>query len=214
MRLSAVAFASALSEHPVAAQATGEVAGAVLEAIGDRPDLVVVTASPAARRRPRGHRRDASRPCSIPWPSSGARPSRWSGAGPRSRRPRPSACGPDGSGRCSRVALTAIRLADDELALRRLAGPDRLRARALRRWSPTRSPSRAEEFLAWLAERQPGLPVVGGNASGGRGPGGNRLVLGDRVVDRGRHRRAPRVRGRRRDRWSPRGAGPTDDCSP
>ena len=40
-------FASALSEHPVATQATGEVAGAVLESIGERPDLVVVTATRA-----------------------------------------------------------------------------------------------------------------------------------------------------------------------
>ena len=39
-------FASALSEHPIASQATGEVTGAVLEAIGDYPDLVVVTATP------------------------------------------------------------------------------------------------------------------------------------------------------------------------
>ncbi len=36
-------FASALSEHPVPAMATGETAGALLEAIGERPDLVVVT---------------------------------------------------------------------------------------------------------------------------------------------------------------------------
>ncbi len=42
-RLTRMSFASALSEHPVASHATGEVAGAVLEAIGDRPDLAVVT---------------------------------------------------------------------------------------------------------------------------------------------------------------------------
>jgi small ligand-binding sensory domain FIST len=40
-----VPFASSLSEHPVASQATGEVAGAVLESLGERPDLVVVTAT-------------------------------------------------------------------------------------------------------------------------------------------------------------------------
>ncbi len=38
-------FASALSEHPVATEATGEVAGAVLEALGERPDLAVVVAT-------------------------------------------------------------------------------------------------------------------------------------------------------------------------
>jgi small ligand-binding sensory domain FIST len=39
-------FASALSEHPIATEATGEVAGAVLEALGDRPDLVLVCVTP------------------------------------------------------------------------------------------------------------------------------------------------------------------------
>jgi len=38
-----VPFASAISQHPIASQAIGEVSGAVLESIGDRPDLVLVT---------------------------------------------------------------------------------------------------------------------------------------------------------------------------
>ena len=42
-RLTAVPFASAQSEHPIAALATGEVVGAVLEAIGERPDLVFIS---------------------------------------------------------------------------------------------------------------------------------------------------------------------------
>jgi small ligand-binding sensory domain FIST len=37
-----VAFASALSQHPLTAHAVGEVAGALLEAGSDRPDLMVV----------------------------------------------------------------------------------------------------------------------------------------------------------------------------
>ncbi len=41
--MSPAAFASALSRHPVTSQATGEVVGAVLEEVGERPDLVVVT---------------------------------------------------------------------------------------------------------------------------------------------------------------------------
>ncbi|MGH9098193.1 MAG: hypothetical protein ACRDWB_12305, partial [Acidimicrobiales bacterium] len=36
-------FASAQSEHPIAALATGEVVGAVLEAVGERPDLVFLS---------------------------------------------------------------------------------------------------------------------------------------------------------------------------
>lgn len=38
-------FAAALSEHPIATQATGEVVGHVLDALGDRPDLVVLFVS-------------------------------------------------------------------------------------------------------------------------------------------------------------------------
>lgn len=43
----------------------------------------------------------------------------------------------------------------------------------------------AAEFLPWLAHRHPGLPVVGGNASGGLGPGGTRLVTDGDVVTEG-----------------------------
>jgi hypothetical protein len=35
-------FASALSEHPVPAYATGEVCGQVLEGVGAHPDLAIV----------------------------------------------------------------------------------------------------------------------------------------------------------------------------
>lgn len=40
----------------------------------------------------------------------------------------------------------------------------------------------AEEAFAAIADRWPGLPVVGGMASAARGPGGNRLLLDDTVV--------------------------------
>jgi small ligand-binding sensory domain FIST len=43
----------------------------------------------------------------------------------------------------------------------------------------------AADFLAWVGARHPGLPVVGGQASGGQGPGGTRLVVGDRVLTAG-----------------------------
>ena len=41
-----VPFASAISEHPVTAHATGEVAGQVLEKVGANPDLVVLFVTP------------------------------------------------------------------------------------------------------------------------------------------------------------------------
>src|SRR5437762_526842 len=39
-------FAAALSEHPIAAQAVGEVAGQVLEALGPEPDLAMLFVTP------------------------------------------------------------------------------------------------------------------------------------------------------------------------
>ena len=42
-------FASALSEHPDAAEATGEVIGAVLERLGTEPDVAAVFVSPQHR---------------------------------------------------------------------------------------------------------------------------------------------------------------------
>ncbi len=43
----------------------------------------------------------------------------------------------------------------------------------------------ADSFLQRLAQDRPGLAVVGGMASAARGPGGNRLVIDDRVVTEG-----------------------------
>src|SRR5690606_7214060 len=40
-------------------------------------------------------------------------------------------------------------------------------------------------LLDQLAERTPGLAVIGGLASAGRGPGGNRVVLDERVATHG-----------------------------
>src|ERR1700721_303634 len=39
-------FAAAMSEHPLTAHAAGEVTGAVLERIGDRPDFATVFVTP------------------------------------------------------------------------------------------------------------------------------------------------------------------------
>lgn len=41
------------------------------------------------------------------------------------------------------------------------------------------------EFLAFLEDRCPGAPAVGGMASGGRAPGENRLLLDGTVIDEG-----------------------------
>lgn len=41
------------------------------------------------------------------------------------------------------------------------------------------------EFLAWVDQARPGLPVAGGLASGGQGFGGNRLLLDDAIYSDG-----------------------------
>jgi small ligand-binding sensory domain FIST len=43
----------------------------------------------------------------------------------------------------------------------------------------------ADAFLRRLGEDRPGLPVIGGLASGANAPGGNRLVLDDRILTAG-----------------------------
>jgi small ligand-binding sensory domain FIST len=178
-----VPFASALSEHPVSSAAVGEVVGSVLEAIGDRPDLVMVTVTRAhagaledivgtigsvlhplatvggAAESVVGTRREVEETAAI---------SLWAGwVGP-----------------LAPVRLTATRLADGGWHFD--GWPDRLP------FEPTALVLVADpftfptaEFLPWLAEHRPGLPVVGGNASGGRGPGGARLVHSGGVVSDG-----------------------------
>jgi small ligand-binding sensory domain FIST len=70
----------------------------------------------------------------------------------------------------SRVALTGMPDTDAADALLLLADPYSFPVEAL---------------LARLADDEPGLPVVGGLASAGAGPGAAALVLGDDVVTRG-----------------------------
>ena len=176
-------FASALSEHPVASQATGEVAGAVLESIGERPDLVVLTVTRphagalediagSGRRRapPVGHVRLCRRV------GGGDRPRSRGDAGHRLWAGR--------VGPLAQVRLHATRLADDSWTFGGWPGRTAFEPGALLLAAdPFTFP--ADEFLTWLARAEPGLPVIGGNASGGRGPGGNRLVVGDEVVTSG-----------------------------
>jgi small ligand-binding sensory domain FIST len=178
-----VPFASALSEHPVASAATGEVSGAVLERLGERPDLVVVTAT----RPHAGALEDIAatvssvlRPLAV---VGGAAASVVSTGREVEETPAISLWA-GWVGPLAPVQLDATRLADDSW---HFAGwpeglgfePKTLILLA----DPFTFP--AAEFLDWLADRIPGLPVVGGNVSGSRGPGGSRLVIGDRVVASG-----------------------------
>lgn len=176
-------FGAALSEHPVAAHATGEVVGSLLEQVGEEPDAVFVFATGAhvgafedvvsavhATMRPRallgatavsvigGAREVEEQPALALWAgaAAGAR-ARWFAAGDR------------GGGSWSFTGPS-----DDELAA---ASTLVLLA------DPTSFP--ATPWLEHLGERHPHLRVVGGMASSGFAPGANRVCVDGAVRSSG-----------------------------
>jgi small ligand-binding sensory domain FIST len=176
-------FASALSEHPVASLATGEVIGSVLEAIGERPDLVVLTVS----RPHAGALEDiAAAVDSVLHPLATIGCAAESVVGTRREvEETPSISLWAGRvGPLVPVTLRATRQPDDGWHIAGWPADLAFRPAALVLVAdPFTFP--ADAFLAWLEARHPGLPVIGGNASAGRGPGGNRLVTGARTVNEG-----------------------------
>ena len=176
-------FASALSEHPVTTQATGEVTGAVLESIGERPDLVVVTTT----RSHAGALEDiASTIDSVlhPLVIVGCAAESVVGTAHEAEETPAISLWAGRVGPLAAVSLRATRLADDTWHFD--GWPEHFAfdpSALVLVVDPFTFP--ADAFLDWLAERHPSLPVIGGNASGGQGPGGSRLVVGDRVVTAG-----------------------------
>jgi small ligand-binding sensory domain FIST len=178
-------YAAALSQHPLATQAVGEVAGAVLERLGEAPDLAVVFVSASHA----GALEDiASALRSLLAPDvligcaagsvvggsheveGGPAISLWA-AGVASVTPlRLLTEEHDGGAVISGVPSPEL-LADDRQVVVVLADPFSFPA---------------DDFLTGLRQ-QVGLdlPVVGGLASAAPGPGGNRLVLGSEVVSDG-----------------------------
>jgi small ligand-binding sensory domain FIST len=178
-----VPFASALSEHPVASQATGEVAGAVLESIGERPDLVVLTVT----RPHAGALEDIAGAVAAvlhPLAMFGCAAESVVGTAHEVEETPAIALWAGRVGPLAQVHLRATRLADDSWTFEGWPGQTAFEpGTLLLAADPFTFP--ADEFLTWLDRAEPGLPVIGGNASGGRGPGGNRLVVGDEVVTSG-----------------------------
>jgi small ligand-binding sensory domain FIST len=178
-----VPFASDLSQHPVASQATGEVVGAVLEAIGQRPDLVVLTAT----RPHAGALEDIVATVDTvlhPLAIVGGAAESVVGTGSEVEETPAISLWAGRVGPLAQVHLSATRLADDSWHFG--GWPDHLGftpQALLLVADPFTFP--ADEFLTWLDRYHPDLPVVGGNVSGGRGPGGSRLLVGDRVVTAG-----------------------------
>lgn len=176
-------FAAGFSEHPLPTHAVGEVVGSVVERLDGRPDLAVLfIGAPhvgatediaAAVRRlldPRtligctastvaGGRREAEdTPAVALWAGrfGPAVPFRLTAADP--------------TGGSVRGFPAPAELPPDASAVLLLADPFSFSV---------------DPFLLGLRAGGPDLPVVGGLASAARGPGGNRLVLGDQVVSDG-----------------------------
>jgi small ligand-binding sensory domain FIST len=177
------AFASALSEHPVTSLATGEVAGAILETIGDRPDLVMVTTT----RPHAGALEDVAATLGAvlhPLAVVGCSAESVVGTGREVEETPAISVWAGRVGPLAPVALDATRLADGTWHFAGWPEQTAFEPSALVLVTdPFTFP--ADDFLSWIEARHPHLPVIGGLASGGRGPGASRLVVGDRVRSAG-----------------------------
>jgi small ligand-binding sensory domain FIST len=178
-----MAFAAALSEHPLAAQAVGEVVGQVLETLGPAPDLAVlfVTADHT------GALEDAARAVATlvqPRLFIGATANAVVGGGRGVEdQPGMSLFAARLPGQATRVRLTARQTPDGWT----VEGFDDDAADAARTLVLLADPFTfpVDAFLAQLRADHPALGVVGGLASAARGPGGNRLVLDGNLVNHG-----------------------------
>ena len=170
-------FAAALSEHPLATQAVGEVCGAVLEALGEGPppDLAVLFATAphtGVMAEIAGTVRSVLEPAALIGTTAvsvvgGAREveetsavSLWAARLPEPVVP---------------VRLEAHQTESGWLLGGLPAGAGDELPTLLLLADPFTFPTDA--FVLSAAERYPGLRVIGGMSSAARGPGGNRLVL-------------------------------------
>ena len=181
--LEVMPFASALSEHPIATQATGEVTGAVLEAIGDRPDLVLVYVTP-----PHAGALDdiitAIDAVLHPMAMIGCAAESVLGTNREVEETPAISLWAARLGPLLPVSLHAVQDPDGDWAFSGWSQEIPFEPQALLLIAdPYTFP--AEDFFSWMSERYPGLPIIGGNASAARGPGGNRIVLGARTVAEG-----------------------------
>jgi small ligand-binding sensory domain FIST len=167
-------FAAALSEHPVTAHAVGEVAGHLLEAVGEAPDLVTVFVTPPHA----GALEDVAAAIeSILRPGTMIGCAAVSVVG-ESREVEEEPAVVAWAGRVG--AVTPVRLDDAATPL----PPTAVAPRALLLVADPFSFD-PEQFFAATDAAHPGLPEVGGMASAPRGPGGNRMVLNGQVFTDG-----------------------------
>jgi small ligand-binding sensory domain FIST len=177
-------YASALSLHPTPVEAVGEVAGEILEQFdGTRPDFVVCFASPhhtGAFEDIVGGVRKLLEPEAV----IGCTMIGVAGGNVEVED------GPGlsvfaatfGAGRVDAIALETLRSED---GYEIVGWPDWVPARGtmLMLGDPYSFP--VGDFLDVCNARIPGVRVIGGMASAGDRPGGNRLAIDDRVLDNG-----------------------------
>ncbi|HEX2041693.1 MAG TPA: FIST N-terminal domain-containing protein [Acidimicrobiales bacterium] len=183
---STAGFAAGLSQHPDAATAVGEVVGQVLETLPDAadrpPDLALLFVTPPhlgavadiAKAVRATLRPGALLGCAAVSVIGGGKEvergpavSLWAGrTGPVTPFHLTVARTPDGQ----TVTGWPDAVPDDATAMLLIADPFSFPA---------------DTVLDRLADDHPGLPVVGGLASAANAPGGNRLVIDDRVVTGG-----------------------------
>ncbi len=176
-------FAAALSEHPVPAHAVGEVAGEILDRFGQRPDLALVFVTPPFA----GALEDAVAAIDdILHPLVLVGCAAESIVGPHREVERTAAVSlfAARTGPLLPVALHATGGGGggdgDEMVVEGWPDDIAFAPQALLLVAdPFTFP--AEQFLDWVAERYPSLPVVGGMASAAQAPGGNRLCIGRHV---------------------------------
>ena len=171
-------FTAALSEHPVAATAVGEVAGQVLDDLGAAPDLALVFVTPphaGALEDVAAAIADILRPAAL----LGCAAVSVVGTGREVEHDAAVSLWAGRFGPVEPVRLTAVRGTEGVTVDGWPDAPPFEPSALLLLADPFSFP--VETLYAELAERHPGLPVVGGNASAAVGPGGNRLALGRRV---------------------------------
>src|SRR4051812_5221874 len=175
-------YASALSEHPITAQAVGEVAGEVLERLGRSPDLAMLFLTPhhgGALEDAAAAVRSILDPSTLPGCAAVA-------VAGVAREVEEGPAVTLWAGRMGTIAPIALGAEIGSLGPELTGWPDELPfepAALLLLADPYTFP--VDALFELVQHRHPGLPVVGGMASAARGPGGNRLALDGRILTSG-----------------------------
>jgi small ligand-binding sensory domain FIST len=180
-----VPYAAALSEHPVPSHAAGEVIGAVVEQLGEAPDLAVLFATAShtgAIEDVVGAVRSVLQPRVLVGSTAASVVGRDREVEEQPALSLWAARFPPGADEVVPVRLEVVPR-DGGWAVWGLPPVgDEPRALVL---LPDPFSFPAPQFLDGLHERSPGLLVIGGLASAGRSAGGNRLVLDGAVHNSG-----------------------------